>query len=138
MTKEQLAGLLTGREYPFELTRDEDLEAKRSGLVVCYGASDDLCEFEGAIRDEVGCNDGGTIYLTRKGPLQPHEERCQCEFCGYKAAKEKAAQIEAMWDQDGYSWTYETTIPHATFEIVEDGEKYCRGIVFELVALPES
>lgn len=32
----------------------------------------------------------------------------------------------------GYSWIYQTDIPHATFEIVEGDDPYCRGIVFAL------
>ena len=40
--------------------------------------------------------------------------------------------MKAVWGEEGYSWTYETAIPHATFEILEDEEKYCRGIVFDI------
>ena len=41
--------------------------------------------------------------------------------------------IEALWDPgDGYSWRYATEIPHATFEIREDDQPYCQGIVFAL------
>jgi hypothetical protein len=38
--------------------------------------------------------------------------------------------IDAVWCEGEYSWTYKTNIPHATFDIWEDGEKYCKGIVF--------
>jgi len=44
--------------------------------------------------------------------------------------------VDALWaKEDGYSWTYRTDIPHATFEIVEDGEPYCRGIVIDVADL---
>ncbi len=44
-----------------------------------------------------------------------------------------AMTIDALWCKEpGYSWTFRTDIPHATFEVVEDGEPYCRGIVFAL------
>ena len=50
--------------------------------------------------------------------------------------KKTARKIKALWASEGdYSWTYRTDIPHATFEIVEDGAPYCRGIVFALVDL---
>ena len=35
------------------------------------------------------------------------------------------------------SWSYLTDIPHKTFDIMEDGEIYCRGIVFSLDDLGE-
>ncbi len=43
--------------------------------------------------------------------------------------------IEALWAPEsdpGYSWVYKTDIPHESFEVVEDGEPYCRRIVFSL------
>lgn len=39
---------LDGRKYGNELTRDEEKKLKDLGLVVVFGASDDLCEFRGA------------------------------------------------------------------------------------------
>lgn len=48
-----------------------------------------------------------------------------------------AAKITAIWDNYGYSWTYKTTIPHETFEIMEGEQKYCRGIVFSTDDLPD-
>ncbi len=39
--------------------------------------------------------------------------------------------LKAVWDDTGNPcWTYETDIPHETFEIYEDGELFCIGIVF--------
>jgi hypothetical protein len=40
-----------------------------------------------------------------------------------------------VWGKDDTSWSYETDIPHATFDVLEDGEVYCRGIVFALADL---
>ena len=39
-----------------------------------------------------------------------------------------------MWSPEGeeLAWVYKTDIPHATFLIHDDDEKYCRGIVFRL------
>lgn len=54
----------------------------------------------------------------------------------YVQRQKSAKSIEALWcKEDGYSWTYKTEIPHATFEVVEDEEPYCRGIVFALADL---
>lgn len=136
MTTDELAAILNGREYRKEITRDEAHAAAESGLVVVYGASDDLMEFEGAISDELGAWEGATAYLTADGLLQ---NECPDEDCPYfEKQREKAATIKALWcAEDGYSWTFETEIPHATFDIVEDGEPYCRGIVFALADVSE-
>lgn len=138
LTKEQMADRLNSREYGSEIDSDEQRIAKESGLVVIYGASDDLCEFDGAISNEGDCYNGGTFYLSRAGLLEPHDEKeCECDHCGYKSKKAQCAKVEAVWGEDGYSWTYRTDIPHATFDIGEDGEKYCRGIVIDIADLPD-
>lgn len=110
MTKEQLAERLNGRQYGGELNREEEKLAKESGLVVIFGASDDLCEMRGAIDDEFGCYDGGEI---------------ECE--------EYLGKLQAIWcPADGGSWGYETDLPHADFNIYEDNTLYCVGIVVDL------
>lgn len=136
MTKEEFAALLNGREYGNEITSDEYTQAKALGLVVLFGYSDDNMEFRGAINDEIGCFDGRTVLIDKDGLLPSREsidddDELEKFFPRRRAAKE----IEAIWDKDGYSWTYKTDIPHAIFDIIEDGEKYCRGIVFAMVDL---
>lgn len=134
MTKEKLAARLNGREYGSEITRDEEKSAKKSGLVVVFGASDDLMEFRGAIYDEVDAYDGATVRLAG-GKLFP-KHSCNCAHCGYTAVSATAKPIKACWCDDetkqDFTWTFRTEIPHATFEILEDGEQYCRGIVFNV------
>lgn len=131
MTKEELAAKLTGAEYPFDPSRELQEAAKADGLVIVFGASDDLMEFRGAIYDELSAWEGTTAHLSNFGLLK---NECGDDDCPYFASGKKgAATIVALWaNEPGYSWTYETTIPHATFEVVEDGEPYCRGIVFSL------
>lgn len=110
MTKEQLAARLNGRQYGDEITRAEEQLAKENGLVVIFGASDDLCEMRGAINDEFDCYDGGEI---------------ECE--------DYSGKLRAIWcPENGGSWGYETNLPYATFNIYEDSELYCVGIVVEL------
>lgn len=131
LTREELAARLNGRKYGSEITREEEAEAKAAGLVVVFGYSDDNIELRGAIDEEVPCYDGGSAYLTATGLLQNECENEECPH--FEKAKERAATIEALWcTEEGYSWTYRTSIPHATFEVVEDDEPYCRGIVFAL------
>ena len=130
MTIHEFAKSLNGNEYGDE-SWNEDEKAKELGFVVVFGASDDLCKLRGAINDEVGCYGGGKIYLNQGNIFEECEEDCKYS----KAAKEKCKVIEAIWDKDGYSWVYETDIPHATFDIMEDEEKFCRGIVFDIKSL---
>lgn len=143
MTEDELCGLLNGRQYKEEINaeierkvREHNLHWTYSQLVIVFGGSDDLMEFRGAIEDEVGCYDGGKAYLTINGLLENH---CDDEECPYFADKKKRAMtIEALWcAEKDIPWTYKTDIPHSTFEIVDDGEIYCRGIVFNLADVKE-
>ena len=139
ITKEQLAARLNGREYTKEITKAEEREAKAAGLVVLFGASDDLAELRGAIHDEAYPPGDGRMHMTRGGVALDwdeidHTDKMQCRRYFATEAKKKRL-ITAIWDRDDISWQYETDIPHATFDIMEDGETYCRGIVFSLADL---
>lgn len=142
MNKEKFAAMLNGRECRYEITKDEAAQAKAAGLVVVYGASDDLMEFAGALYDEVGVYGGGMALVDAKDVLdrdqiEDDDDEAIAEF----VARSKTAQsIEALWndsvsDASVPAWTYMTDIPHATFDVMDDGELYCRGIVFALADL---
>ena len=139
MTKEELAAQLDGREYRGEITREEAATAKSAGLVVVFGASDDLMEFRGAIYDEFGCYDGGTALVDANGLL----DRSQIDddddeaIADFVARKKAAHSIEAVWSATGNdaAWTYKTDIPHATFSILDESDTYCIGIVFSTADL---
>jgi hypothetical protein len=107
MTIYEFAEGLNGRQYGKELYPFEEQRAKALGFVVVFGYSDDNTEFRGAYDEEVGCFDGGRVY------------------------EDGEKYIDAVWCEGEYSWTYRTNIPHATFDIYEGSETYCRGIVFE-------
>lgn len=120
---------LTGRQYGEEVTGIEDAELARNGLVVVYGASDDLTEFRGAISDEVSTWEGGLINFTKTG----------LDYDDYAGEYKGINEIEAVWcsnEEDPelakYAWHYRTEIPHETFEIFEDGDPYCLGIIFSI------
>lgn len=123
MEARELAEKLNGRTYGDSF--DDVLEeAKQSGLVIVTGASDDLMEFNGAIYDEGDCFDGGRVYFDKDGVDQEGEER--------------ANWINARWcdgmnrDRLPATWTYETEIPCERFDVWEDGEVYCVGLVFSI------
>jgi len=136
MTKHQaLAEQINGIEY------GTDPVCKEPGLVVLYGASDDLLELNGAIYDELGAYNGGEYYLCKKkkGWQALNEE-------DFEDDQEKASEydvaiphikIKMSWDVDTpdgrFSWLLTTDYPHHShFDIMEDGEVFCRGLVIDL------
>lgn len=140
MNIHELAAILNGREYrEFEMTRDEEKAAKADRLVVVFGASDDLIEVRGVEHDEFGF--GSVLQVDGRGFLPSFSslvedidssEHSKKVLRGYFEREANIRTITANWDAEGYSWTYTTNIPHACFDIVEDGERFCRGIVFSL------
>ena len=135
MTTKEAAALLNGREYGEEITRDEEKQFKAAGLVAVFGYSDDNCELRGAICDELGCYNGGVFGICQLGVIPaPDDEEAKVlkKFGFLEMVTRPKRKIEAVWGRDGYSWIYRTDIPHETFEILEHGEKYCRGIVFSV------
>lgn len=137
MTPHELAQQLNGIEYPCRISKELRQQAKDAGLVILYGASDDLMEFEGAFRDEVGCHEGGVALVDSKGVLDRNQidDDDDEAIADFVARKKTASVIEAIWDVDGYSWKFRTSIPHATFHVIEDDEPYCLGIVFSVSSL---
>lgn len=135
MTAKELASALNGREYGGEIYPEEQREAEASRLVVAFGYSDDNVELKGAVDEEIGAYEGATLHFTKDGLLQEpaceSSELCDCPY--FQKAKRSARTVKAVWhDEGGPCWTFETTIPHETFEIMEDGEVFCIGIVFSL------
>ena len=126
MTAKKLAEMISGRKIGNEITRDEERMAADAGLAVVFGYSDDMMEFCGAIDDEIGCFDGGTTYIDKHGKI--------IDLGSFPGGYQgNLWQIEAVWHNfGGPAWTYETDIPHETFDIYEDGEIWCVGIVFSM------
>lgn len=129
MEIKDFALMLNNREYGYPQFSEKEIEiARENGFIIVHGASDDLMEFEGAIGDEGGCFEGGKVYFNKY------------EVCQDRDDKETYHNwINAIWygeekDENGQqiTWTYKTDIPHETFMIYEDGEPYCRGIVFSI------
>jgi hypothetical protein len=125
MTKEDLARKLDGCEYGNEMSAELVNAAKRSRLVVVYGASDDLTEFSGFFRDEGGL---GEFFIVNGSLLEPHE--CNCEFCGFKDKTHNAIKVTSGFDDNGFHVT--CNAPHATFSVMEEGERYGNGLVIQI------
>ena len=124
MTLKEFAERLNGTEYNgYPIFSKEDIGiAKENGFVIVTGASDDLMEFDGAIYSEGDCFDGGKVYFSKNGVEEDKTQNV----------------INALWceaeDENGVviPWAYETKIPHETFYVMDAGEVYCRGIVFDV------
>lgn len=139
MNASEFAALLNGREYGSEITEAEEAQAKAAGLVVVFGYSDDNVELRGALDEEIGAYEGTNLRITSAGimPLWEGDDGISEEDAeAYFALKRLPFKtIECVWcpKGEGMSWAYRTEIPHATFDVMEDGETYCRGIVFALI-----
>ena len=124
----EAAAALDGNEYGKEGSAELFSAMRDAGLVAIFGYSDDVAELRGAIDDEVGAS---TIYLTENGL---YRKSCEDEYCPHeKTVRLNCRTVEPRWcDEPDVSWTYRTDIPHKVFHIMEDGDVYCRGIVFYL------
>lgn len=123
----QIAEILDGICYGVEDAKINALQLPED-IVVVFGYSDDNAEFRGAIDDEIGCFNGGFLRFMKDGF---HWDDSAGEYVGCNI-------IEAVWceeyTEDGkmIPWIYKTDILHETFMIYEDGEPFCRGIVFSV------
>lgn len=141
MTKEEFVLQLDGRDRRVGISKEEAKFAKENGLIIIYGESDDLVEFEGAIYDEIGAWDGTDFIIARKGDEIPVDE----DEGTFRYAKElEALPIEkggkfknlftAEWCPEDLdcSWRITTDIPHCVFQLLEDGEIFSVGIVVDV------
>lgn len=136
MELKEFAAMLNGREHQYPQFSKEELQiAKDNGIVIIYGNSDDLMEIEGAVLDEADVFEGGKVHIQL-----PYENSGQIIGGGVVAGNNGQSNVmcvEARWcfdkteDNKTIPWTYYTSVPHEEFDILEDGEIYCRGIVFK-------
>lgn len=142
MTPQELAARLDGREIGREITPEEEKLAAENGLVVVFGASDDLAEIRGAVLDEVDCYEGGIFHIDPRGVRDDWtdgEERDKDEARKFfQREGMPAVCVNATWcdpDKPGKpSWSYKVHAGRAgfgEFRVYEDGELYCVGIVFK-------
>ncbi|MDM4014945.1 hypothetical protein [Roseiconus lacunae] len=128
---------LNGRERREEITDDEIQTAKENGLVVIYGHSDDLVILAGAISDEVSAFGGTTFRFAKCGLCRDwdeidHDDLFQVrEFIRRESLP--TIEVRALWCELGYRWAWwiETDGECGVFEIFDDGEPFCRGIVID-------
>lgn len=141
MTKEELAAKITGREYPFEITREEKAAARAVGLVVIHGDSDDLLEFRGALEEELGAWNGTSVTVTMGGKIVEHcEHDGECPYFKFWLEHQQTFTVKAKWcpKEPKCSWLITATVPGAAFDIIEDGQLYCRGLVIDLAEVKKA
>lgn len=133
MNAQTLASFLNGRQYRSEISEEEAQIAKEIGLVVVFGASDDLIEFRGAVYDELGAWEGATIYLLNRTPVHESEFKKDLDVLQKYGFHLNPKKIKATWCPEYLktSWLIEAdgSFP---FDIFEGDELYCRGCVFEI------
>jgi len=150
MTIKEWAEKLDGREYGEETAKDERKQMADDGIVAVFGCSDDLVEYQGALDGEFGAWEGAETRLgkTSEGKISVITEGEQEKIDGENEMEnikilvspiiKRMVLIKALWCPDTLetSWLIETDIPHETFDIMEDGELFCRGIVFHVGSIP--
>lgn len=136
MTKEELAALLNGRGYMNEITRAEEAQARAAGLIVAFGASDDLLEVRGAASEELGAYNGGVFpFRAVNSSFEAIEERDN-ERDLIKAGwtpPPVAVTIKAAWApaDEAVSWLITSDKPFAAFKIMEGDDVFCIGAVID-------
>ena len=129
MDVKQAAAELNGRQYRDECSKDLHNRMRAAGIVAVFGGSDDLVYFAGAANDERGARNGTEYFFSSDGLL---ENECDDDCPYFERIEAVATPVRAIWSDGGFSWRYETTIPHEKFVIMEDDDTYCEGIVFAL------
>ncbi len=134
MNNQQFADLLTGRQYGKEITEEECQLAKKNNLLVAFGYSDDNLELRGLIHDEYSACEGTNQHFA----INIYERFVHLEDLATMILLAefgvKTVSIQAIWQPATLdaSWLITTDdVPFATFDIFEDDELFCRGIVIE-------
>jgi len=149
MNTKEWAEKLNNIEYPADEIWDMRKELENDGIVVVYGASDDLMELEGAIYDEYEAYDEETYYWFGKSfvsndKINEFLNYVDDDFYAFKPLIEplfeKNSERSYITSKPGKDcqFEYETNIPNVEwFDVMEDGELYCKGFVFNKNDLKE-
>ena len=122
---------LNGNEYGDEMSKEQITFAKENGIVVVFGYSDDNIEFEGVIHEEYPMYDGGNVWFNKEGTNFCEDDGRAGLTCHDGGRDNCLNKLECLWCKEkDYAWTYNIDVPHVSFDVMEDGEKFCRAIVF--------
>lgn len=135
-----LVELIGEIEYGDDIPAAANQLAETIGAAIIYGYSDDGVIADGVVEDQGSAYEGNTLWLDRKGFLPINEDLTfeddgptSIDKCRELVKRfDSAVKVKAIWHDSGVAWTYEFEGEHRTFEIKEDGEVWCKGIVFLL------
>lgn len=145
MNTKEWAEKLNNIEYPCDNISKYRNQLSEDGVVVVYGASDDLMELDGAIYDEYDCYSSKTFYWFGKWFVSNDHIEDFIESVRYddyrvfadivedafKDIDNKKSYIKVNTETSNAQFEYETNIPNVEwFNVMGDGELYCKGFVF--------
>ncbi len=129
LSAKEFAEVLSLRDFSEGLYEIEAECAKRNGLVIVYGYSDDVIQLDGAVRTFGDCFQGGKFHLVKnKGCWKLADGVGKCN------------NISALWYScdavndygECIPWSYKTDIPCENFYVTRDGDPFCEGFVFSI------
>lgn len=118
-TTELVAQALNGRELGFcgFLSEAEQKLLGDAGLVVAHGGSDDLAILRGAVDEERDVHGDGLVYVEGFGEISFSYNGDEGIKAGYEEWFIKPRKSDARF---------------SAFDLLDDGEKFCRGIVVSI------
>lgn len=144
LTIESVAQSLDGVEYREEDAKIDASALRAAGIVVAFGASDDLLELRGAVYDEFSAWEGTTLLILNGHAVSKYDLLGARDGMGDYDHLIKwiiddilnagHPTVTAEWAPEGKgcAWEITTTLPYAPFRVMKDGELYCYGAVFKL------
>lgn len=137
INRKQFAKLLDKRQYRNEMTMQEEKLAKENGLLVIFGASDDLLEFRGLISEEIPAYEGCSAFIIKNkiGELSVIEENKFKKYTTNKEVEIKIPNIRIIADFNptfiDTSWLISSEIENSSFDIFDGNDLFCRAIVID-------
>lgn len=137
LTKEDIAEIINGRQYRDEIPEELKDHKDFKKFMICYFASDDLFETDGFNREEIGMYGGGDAHFNHGGLFLDFDELLAEEVIINSDWFLKVSVQDAD-NVDGGFYKFTSDVNNVPFFIMEDGEKYCRGLVFDASILKTS
>lgn len=125
MTAAELAAKLDGKDFMTEMPEDD---ARENRLFIVFGYSDDLIEIRGFQDEEIYAFSGETFYINPETGYVAAEEGDETEY--FKNTVSNWGKVYGEYKNR--VWEFETKIPHSTFNLYDEDDLFCKGIVFSM------
>lgn len=144
--RDAMAKALNGCSYcnlPWALVQ----RAKAERLLIVVGESDDIVSLYGVVNDEASSS-----FMVGPSGIQPSlssmleeclervsrygegDQTARKQLTDWVSANSQSGVVTANYP-DEHGWSFKTELDHACFEVIEDGDVQCVGIVLALDAL---